>query len=124
MGQTSYFMSDKKIPYKYFNELPKKIWTSIQNMDDNIINEAPHLSKISKQIPYKVPEGYFKQLAQIIKLKTLYKRPVKRLMIRWQYAAASLALVLASIIGFNSLVSEDNLKSEELVYDEVLDYYI
>jgi len=117
-------MYKDNLPKKYFEALPKKIWARMISVDDDIINTAPNLSKFNKHNPYKVPEKYFNNLRTNLFKINNRKTPTRVLSFRWQYAAASFALVLASFIGFKSLNKNATEDFKELVYEDVVDYYL
>jgi len=68
---------------------------------------APTLSKIKRDNPFEVPEGYFENLPRLVsdRIKehsTSHTVPIRTLVVRWTAIAASIALIAAVAFVLNN----------------------
>lgn len=96
------------VPAGYFESIEQRL-LEIMNPEKELsvseeLNEiAPILGSMDRKLPFSVPEGYFDDLSSSVKTG-IRKEPAKVVSIktiRWfRYAAAAVAVILISTIGF------------------------
>ena len=110
-----------RVPDNYFNNLPDRIRERINDLKDELSENAPILSSIDKDTIYKVPEYYFSGLSSQLVSARSKTRNLRLSMYRIAIAA-SLALLIA--FGVDSVFKIDNQTEQSFAEAEVLDYYM
>ena len=110
-------MSFNQIPNDYFKNLKAKIFEQVENLQDDLINEAPLLSKIKRTEIYTVPDNYFENLPN--RILSHNQKPVRN--INWfmiSGVAASLLLCIALFTLKNDATTTDFSEEELYAYYE------
>jgi len=94
-----------------------------QNISDNLENEAPFLSTISKENSFSIPENYFEYVPEVIIDKKMTDKSFQLSfeIFSWRALAPFIAVVIIfiAIIKLN-ITKEDNT----LTYDQLSEYII
>lgn len=110
----------KKLPDDYFRDLPGRIQSRIEAIDDNMAENAPLLASISKSGMYRVPEFYFTELAGRLSHQAQRTRNLK-IYFRRVMVAASVLLIAGYFYTQNQSYPREQ---KMLAESEILDYYI
>ena len=114
-------INKKHIPEDYFQKFPDNLEMEINNLDDNVAQEAPLLYKTSQKASYLVPEGYFEGLYDNIILKKSQASQTVFMLKPFLVAASLVAVIMLSWIF---LADQNRLEVDDLMIADVYDYYI
>lgn len=96
---------------------------NIENISDNLENEAPFLSKMKKENHFIAPENYFKSLPEVISNKNLNNKSLPfnfdKLSWRILIPITAVIIIFTVITNLNS-VNENDI----LTYDQFSEYII
>ena len=94
-----------------------------KNISDNLENEAPFLSKITKENHFSAPENYFEVLPEIINNKILDNNKLRfnidKLSWRLLMPFTAVIIIFIAIINLNTTTENDTLS-----YDQLSEYII
>ncbi|MEJ6736502.1 MAG: hypothetical protein QNK84_05655 [Flavobacteriales bacterium] len=94
-----------------------------KNISDNLENEAPFLSKITKENHFSVPENYFEVLPEVINNKILDNNKLRfnidKLSWRLLMPFTAVIIIFIAIINLNTTTENDTLS-----YDQLSEYII
>jgi hypothetical protein len=94
-----------------------------KNISDNLENEAPFLSKITKENHFSAPENYFEVLPEIINNKVLDNNKLRfnidKLSWRLLMPFTAVIIIFIAIINLNTTTENDTLS-----YDQLSEYII
>lgn len=106
-------MSDKKIPNRYFENLPDRILNKIYQEDSEQLPEI--IAQIKRNNPYSVPVDYFDQLPNRLRQDNATK--TRRL---WPMVASVAAAMILMIMMFSGQFTQ---ASDQLSETEIIDYF-
>ena len=108
------------VPHNYFNKLHERILSRIDGLEDDLLQSAPNLSRISKTGFFSVPENYFEKLQSIN-----YKVKSTSRLISYSYQQLLVAAGFALLLTFVWVIGDqDKVQSNTLAETEVFDYYL
>ena len=94
-----------------------------KHISDNLENEAPFLSKITKENHFSAPENYFEVLPEIINNKVLDNNKLRfnidKLSWRLLMPFTAVIIIFIAIINLNTTTENDTLS-----YDQLSEYII
>ena len=94
-----------------------------KNISDNLENEAPFLSKITKENHFSAPENYFEVLPEIINNNVLDNNKLRfnidKLSWRLLMPFTAVIIIFIAIINLNTTTENDTLS-----YDQLSEYII
>lgn len=93
------------------------------NSSDNLENEAPFLSKMTKENHFSAPENYFEVLPEVINNKILDNNKLRfnidKLSWRFLMPFTAVAIIFIALINLNTTTENDTLS-----YDQFSEYII
>ena len=95
-------------------------------MEKEIMELSPTLAKLSREHPYKVPEGYFDcandHAAKMALEMGIQKPGVSGRLIYIRYAAVAASIVILAMLAWNNFFPRDQKHIAEASVDEMIEY--
>tara|TARA_B100000809_G_scaffold258354_1_gene301415 strand:+ start:6719 stop:7168 length:450 start_codon:yes stop_codon:yes gene_type:complete len=94
-----------------------------QNISDNLENEAPFLSKMTKENHFSAPDNYFESLPEVMSNKNLNNNSIQNLFdkLSWRILVPFTAVVIIFTVITNLNTVDENAI---LTYDQLSEYII
>jgi len=109
-----------KLPKDYFKHLHERIMQNIDAMPDHLEEDAPLLTGLKAENPYKVPKAYFNDLGDV--LSRTGPKPKTRNLLFYRIALAA-SFTLLIYFSFDALTLS-NGNTDELAQNEIMTYYL